>query len=250
MALNSFLEHDGIIAFAHRGDGDSAPENTIAAFESAINHGYKYLETDVRCTKDGILVAFHDRNLDRLTDSRGIISKLDYSVISRARINGVDLIPTMEDLLGGFPSAKFNIDLKSDASVEPLVRVIRKTNSQDRVCIGSFSDARLKIIRTALPSVCTSMARLEAFRARLASFNIKVGALRANCAQLPENWNGVKVIDARLIEKMKNLDIPVHVWTVNDPLKMKFFIDLGINGIMTDRPQLLKKILQERGLWT
>ena len=102
MPSHAFLEHDGVLAFAHRGDGEAAPENTAAAFESAAGQGFRYLETDVHCTRDGVLIAFHDDRLDRVTDQRGSIARLDYADVAPARVLGREPIPLMEELLGNF----------------------------------------------------------------------------------------------------------------------------------------------------
>ena len=190
MPSHAFLEHTGVLAFAHRGDSEAAPENTAAAFESAVAQGFQYLETDVHRTRDGVLLAFHDDRLDRVTSDRGRIAALDYSVIARARVHGREPIPLLEELLAAFPLTRFNIDPKSDEAIEPLIEVIRKTSAQERVCIGSFSDKRLRHIRAALPGVCTSMATFETTRARLASIGVPTGVLQAACAQVPVWWNG------------------------------------------------------------
>ena len=153
MPNHAFLEHDGVLAFAHRGDGEAAPENTAAAFESAVTQGYRYLETDVHCTRDGVLIAFHDDRLDRVTGESGIIRELNYPVVACARVMGREPIPLMEDLLGEFPETCFNIDPKSDAAVGPLIEVIKRTQAHDRVCVGSFSDKRLRRVRGELPGV-------------------------------------------------------------------------------------------------
>jgi len=249
MPSHAFLEHSGVLAFAHRGDSEAAPENTAAAFESAVSHGFQYLETDVHCTRDGVLLAFHDDRLDRVTSDRGLIAALDYPVIARARVGDHEPIPLMEELLGDFPHTRFNIDPKSDAAVGPLIEVIHRTGAQERVCIGSFSDKRLARVRTALPKVCTSMATLETTRARLASIGLPVGVLRAACAQVPVRWNGIKVVDHRFVQAMKTRGLHTHVWTVNEPDEMNRLLDLGVEGLMTDRPALLKSVLQLRGQW-
>ena len=249
MSHHRFLDHGGILAFAHRGDGDAAPENTAAAFQSAVDMGFKYLETDVHCTRDGVLLAFHDDRLDRLTDARGHIAQLDYHQVNPARVKGLEPIPLMEELLGDFPNTRFNIDPKSDAAVAPLIDVIKRTGAADRVCIGSFSDRRLLQVRHALPGVCTSMATWETARARFATVGLPMGKFQAACAQVPVKWNGIRVIDRRFIQGMKNRGIETHVWTVNEEAEMHRLLDLGVRGIMTDRPALLKAVLIARGLW-
>ena len=155
----------------------------------------------------------------------------------------------MEELLGNFPEIRFNIDPKADAAVGPLIEVIRRTRAQERVCIGSFSDKRLKQIRSALPGICTSMATLETTRARLSSIGLPIGRLQAACAQVPVVWNGIRVIDRRFVTAMKSRSLQVHVWTVNESKEMERLLDLGIDGLMTDRPRVLKELLLKRGQW-
>ena len=245
-----FLDSQNILAFAHRGDSEAAPENTAAAFQSAVDLGFRYLETDVHCTRDGVLIAFHDDRLDRVTNQKGRIKKLNYADVACARVDNSEPIPLMEELLGDFPDIYFNIDPKSDAAVQPLIEIIKRTASEDRVCVGSFSDRRLRQIRSALPDVCTSMATYEAARAKLNSLGVRLGSLRANCAQVPVTWNGVSVVDRRFIQAMKAQGIPVHVWTINDASEMHRLLDMGVDGIMTDRPALLKSILISRKQWS
>ena len=249
MKKSSFLDNQNILAFAHRGDSEAAPENTAAAFQSAVDLGFRYLETDVHCTRDGVLIAFHDDRLDRVTNQKGRIKKLNYADVACARVDNSEPIPLMEELLGDFPDIYFNIDPKSDAAVQPLIEIIKRTASEDRVCVGSFSDRRLRQIRSALPEVCTSMATYEAARAKLNSLGVRLGSLSANCAQVPVRWNGVSVVDRRFIQTMKGQGILVHVWTINDGSEMHRLLDMGVDGIMTDRPSVLKAVLLERGSW-
>ena len=185
MPEHAFLDYDGVLAFAHRGDQDAGPENTLAAFEGAVRQGFGYLETDVHCTRDGQLLAFHDDRLDRVTDRQGVIARLDYAAIHPARVAGREPIPRLEDLLEAFPEIRFNIDPKSDAVVEPLVTLLRRAKALARVCIGSFSGRRLNRVRAMLPGVCTSMGPLETTRARIGSLGLPAGTLRAACAQVP-----------------------------------------------------------------
>ncbi len=249
MPSHAFLEHSGILAFAHRGDHEAGPENTLAAFEGAVRQGFRYLETDVHCTRDGVLLAFHDDRLDRVTTERGVIAQMDYATVRRARVHGREPIPLLEELLGTFAETCFNIEPKSDAAVEPLVRVIKRAGAKERVCIGSFSGRRLKRVRAALPGACTSMAPLETTRARLASLALPMGTLQAACAQVPVWWHGIKVVDKRFIEGMKRRGLHTHVWTVNEASEMHRLLDLGVDGLMTDRPALLKSVLISRGQW-
>jgi len=142
-----FLDHPRPLAFAHRGGAAHAPENSWRAFEHAVRLGYRYLETDLQATADGVLVAFHDRTLDRVTDQQGRISRISHAELSSARIDGTEPIPRLEDLLGAWPDMRFNVDVKDAAAIAPLPEVLRRTNAWDRVCVVSFSATRLRATR-------------------------------------------------------------------------------------------------------
>ena len=145
-----FLDHPGVLAFAHRGGAEEVPENSLAAFRHAVDLGYRYLETDVHLTVDGVLVAFHDDVLDRVTDSTGRLADLSWDEVSTARIAGTEPIPTLTELLEAFPDAQINIDAKADAVVPALSRILLEFEALDRVCLGAFSDSRLKRLRDLL----------------------------------------------------------------------------------------------------
>jgi len=246
---HSFLEHDGLLAFAHRGDQENAPENTMPAFQSAAQLGFKYIETDVQATADGILVIFHDRMLDRLTGVKGRIDQITWPELRLLKINGIVSIPTLEEVLGDFSNIRFNIEPKSDKSVDLLAQVIRRTASIERICVGSFSDKRLKRIRSIFPDICTSMGRFEVARARLHSKGISKPFFTANCVQVPVRWKGIQILDHQFISAMKQQGLQVHVWTVNDSKEMDRLIDLGVDGLMTDYPLILRDVLKRRSLW-
>ncbi len=245
----AFFDQAGVLAFAHRGDHESGPENTMPAFAGAVAKGFNYLETDVHCTADGILLAFHDAQLDRVTDRSGLISEKLYADIRSARVAGSEPIPQLAELLSVFPDTRFNIDLKADGSVRPFIRLVRSLGCQDRICVGSFNDARLAAFRREFPQVCTAMSPREVLRARLASFHLPVGAIPAACAQVPVRHKHISVVDPRFIRTMQGRDIQTHVWTVNTAEEINWLLDIGVDGIMTDRASLLKAILIERGLW-
>jgi glycerophosphoryl diester phosphodiesterase len=162
-----FLDHPRPIAFAHRGGAAHAPENTWPAFEHAVKLGYAYLETDARATFDGKLMAFHDRNLERVTDAEGPINMKSYREVAALRVAGSEPIPLIEDLLGAWPGVRFNIDLKDEAGIPLLPGVLRRTSAWDRVCVTSFSGARLRAVRKLLDHpVCmtTSPSAIAAVR--------------------------------------------------------------------------------------
>jgi glycerophosphoryl diester phosphodiesterase len=245
-----FLDHPGPLAFAHRGGAGDWPENTMPAFEHAVRLGYRYLETDVHATADGVLLAFHDDHLDRVTDRTGEIAALSYAEVAEARVDGREPIPLLEDLLGTFPDIRVNIDPKHDASVEPLIEVLRRTNAVDRVCIGSFSDERLRRLRVRLgAALCTAMGPRAVARLRLDALSGTVRPSPAGCVQIPETVRGVVVTNAAVVRTAHRAGLQVHVWTVDDAGAMHRLFDLGVDGIMTDRPAVLKQVLEDRGQW-
>jgi glycerophosphoryl diester phosphodiesterase len=247
-----FLDWPAPIAFAHRGGASEAPENTMPAFAHAVALGYRYLETDVHATTDGVLVAFHDDRLDRVTDRVGRIAELPWSEVAKARVDGREPIPLLEDLLGTWPDVRVNIDPKHDAAVEPLADVLRRTAAVDRVCVGAFSDRRIARARTLVgPALCTSAGpRQVAVLAALARrARLRARGLTAPCAQVPPRAGRVPLVTPRFVEAAHRRGIQVHVWTVDDPAQMRRLLDLGVDGIMTDRPQVLQEVLRSRGEW-
>jgi glycerophosphoryl diester phosphodiesterase len=165
IARHPYLDNTSPIAFAHRGGTSAAPENTLRAFSDAVSLGYRYVETDVHATSDGKLVAFHDNDLQRTCGKPWKIEETDWSTLTSARINGTDPIPLLEDLLETWPELRINIDCKSDSAMQPLIDTIRRTKCLDRICVGSFSDKRLRHIRAEFGSgLCTSMGPQEVVR--------------------------------------------------------------------------------------
>jgi glycerophosphoryl diester phosphodiesterase len=222
----------------------------MAAFEAAVRLGYRYVETDVHRTADGVLVAFHDDHLDRVTDRTGAIADLPWSEVQHARLTGGQGVPLLEDLLGSWPDLRVNVDAKSDGAVEPLAEVIERAASIDRVCCGSFSGKRLTRLRKRLgPRLCTSLGPLGTVQLRIASLGIPVGPLPAACAQVPVRRGPVPVVDRRFVAAAHRRGLQVHVWTVDDRAEIEALLDLGVDGLMTDRPALLKEVLTARGAW-
>ncbi|MGZ4612453.1 MAG: glycerophosphodiester phosphodiesterase, partial [Kineosporiaceae bacterium] len=137
----AFLDGPLPLAMAHRGGAIEHLENTMPAFEASVALGFRYLETDVRVTGDGVLIAFHDPVLDRVTDSAGRVEQLPWSEVARARIGGREPIVRLDDLLGAWPDVRFNLDIKAAGVLAPLVRTVRRVGVADRLCLASFSDA-------------------------------------------------------------------------------------------------------------
>jgi glycerophosphoryl diester phosphodiesterase len=239
------------LAFAHRGGAGDWPENTLPAFAGAVALGYRHVETDVHLTADGVLLAFHDDALDRVTDRTGVIAELPWSEVRAARVDGREPIPRFEELLAAWPDVFVNVDPKHDRSVEPLADAIERAGAVDRVCIGSFSDRRIARLRARLgPRLCTAMGPKGVARLRSASFGLPAGGFDAACVQVPVAHRGVTIVDDRFVRTAHRLGLQVHVWTVDDPVEMGRLLDLGVDGIMTDRPAVLKQVLEARGAWT
>jgi glycerophosphoryl diester phosphodiesterase len=251
--VTAFLDGSPPRAFTHRGwhVGEFAGlENTTAAFRRAIQAGYRYLETDVHVTADGQLVVFHDRRLDRVTDRTGVLADLEWRELRAARVGGREPIPLLSELLEEFPTARFNIDAKSDAAVVPLAQLIRETGTLGRVCLGSFIDRRLVELRRLLgPDVTTSMGSREIFQLVRASALRRPFRSPARAAQVPISFRGVPILTPRFIATAHAAGLEVHAWTIDDPAEMRRLLTLGVDGIMTDRPELLREVLVERGDW-
>jgi len=249
----AFLDAPGPIGFAHRGGAAAGFENSLAAFAGAVDRGYRYLETDVHATSDGVLLAFHDTTLDRVTDMSGLVARLPWSTVSRARIGGREPIPLLEDLLGTWPDIRLNIDLKSAGALAPLAAVIRRANALDRVCVASFSERRLAAARRELgPRLCTSLGTRGVVLLRAAATSPRVAVLAPRgvpCAQVPDRVGRLRVVTPRLVELAHARGQRVHVWTVDDEEDMNRLLDLGVDGIMTDRIEALRDVLRERGHW-
>ncbi len=251
-----FLDRPRPHAFAHRGGPAHAPENTWTAFERAVKLGYAYLETDARATSDGKLMAFHDRTLDRVTDASGPIGSRTYREVSALRVAGSEPIPLIEDLLGGWPDVRFNIDLKDDPGITLLAGVLRRTGAWDRVCVTSFSGSRLRAARGLLDRpVCmaTSPAVIAAVRYTTGAtsprrqaglLGRRLAQWQVRCAQVP-GW----MTSGSFVRRAHALGLDVHVWTINDRAEMSRLLDLGADGIMTDDIETLREVLIERGQW-
>ncbi len=254
--LHPFLEHHAPLAFAHRGGTEAAPENSVAAFAAAVELGFRYLETDVHLSADGVVVAAHDEHLDRVSDRSGAIAELAWSYIAGARLGGSEPIPSFEELLRTFPEQRFNVDPKSDAVAKPLADLLRRVDAVDRVCIGAFSDSRVRFLREELgPGLCTSAGPRETARLVAAS-KLPRSAGRAprtpasfRCLQVPTRHLGVEIVTRRFVETAHLRGLQVHVWTIDDPAEMHRLLDLGVDGIMTDLPSVLRATLRGRDAW-
>ncbi len=226
-------------------------ENSLAALRTAVAEGYRYLETDVHTTRDGVPVVLHDATLQRTTDGVGAVAELDWAQVRRARIGGREPVCRLEDLLDEVPTALLNVDVKTDGAVEPVLRLLQRTRAWDRVCLASFSEARLRRMRRAAGSrLLTSMGTAGAVALRLRSvLPLLVPPVHGTLAQLPRYHRRFPVVDSALIACAHRLGCEVHVWTIDRPAEMVELLDLGVDGLVSDRPDLLRDVLIERGGW-
>ncbi|MFJ8733345.1 glycerophosphodiester phosphodiesterase [Streptomyces bauhiniae] len=249
-----YLDHPGPIPFAHRGgaaEGAENTENTVAQFRRAVALGYRYIETDVHLTADGTLVAFHDDSLDRVTDGTGRIADLPWAEVQQARVGGREPVPLFAELLETFPEVRWNVDVKAEAALLPFLELVERADAWDRVCLGSFSEARVRRAqRLAGPRLATSFGTLGVLGLRLRSWGLPAPVRgSAVAAQVPQVQSGVPVADGRFVRAAHARGLQVHVWTVNEPERMHRLLDLGVDGIMTDHIDTLREVMEDRGVW-
>ncbi len=233
----------------------------MTAFAGAVKLGYRYLETDVQATADNKLVVFHDKQLDPVTDSTGVIAEMTWTDVSKAKVGGTEPIPRLEELLDAWPDMRICIDPKIDAAVPLLIKALRRPGVLDRVCLGSFSDARLARLDEEFgEAACLSMGPKQIARFRLAASLgsvRKVGArntrkprrFRANTLQIPIRQGIVPLATKRLVRFAHAHGIAVHVWTIDDAKVMNQLLDKEVDAIMTDQPIVLRDVLSARGAW-
>lgn len=244
------------MALAHRGGAglasNSGRENTVHAFTEAVKLGYRYLETDIHASADGVAVAFHDVSLDRVTGSKGLLSDLPLAALRDQRVGGCEPIPTLDELFETFPQIRFNIDLKADRAVRPLAEAIRRHGAEDRVCVGSFSSGRIRHFRQLMgPRVPTSVGPYGVAWYAYALALRRLRATEGVALQIPRRaWGDrLRLLKPSLLAAAHAAGRVVHVWTVDSADEMNWLIDVGVDGIVTDRPDVLKNVLVARDLW-
>ncbi|MBI4883189.1 MAG: glycerophosphodiester phosphodiesterase [Actinobacteria bacterium] len=246
MPIHPYLDWDGPIPFAHRGGASDMPENTMPAFQYAVDNGYRYVETDVQTTADGVLVAFHDNDLSRTCGRDARISELPWSEVRTALVDGKAPIPLLQDMLHAWPQLRINIDCKSDAAVNPLVETLQRADALDRVSVGAFSDRRVKRLRSLLgPKTCSALGPIGTAMLRFG----RPRRATAQLAQVPVRHGPLKVVTPGFIAKAHRLGVKVHVWTIDDQAEIHRLLDMGVDGIMTDRPLVLRQVFTDRGVW-
>ena len=242
-----------VAALAHRGFNLNGLENSMAAFAAAVELGFRYVETDAHGTSDGQAVALHDASLDRTTDASGNVSRLPWSQVRHAKIGGIEPVPLLEDLLGTWPELRVNVDVKAVSGIEPIAAAIERTKSHDRVCVASFSGARRRATVKLLSRPVATSAGTGEFGRFWAGAGVGLAGRRplrrVDALQVPWKMGKTTVLGRRHIDRAHAADTGVYVWTVNDPVDMETLVDLGVDGLISDRADLLKEVLQRRGRW-
>lgn len=248
------------LLIAHRGGSALAPENTLLAFERALAWwGADVLELDVQPTSDGEIVVFHDATLDRTTDGTGPVAAQSLAAIRqldagfRFTSDGVDFpfrdrgirVSTLTEVLEAFPGVRVNIEIKDGRAQERVWESIRETAAMDRVLIAAGSTRnRARLVGYPVP-VSAGREEIAPFLAQL-RLPVRPYTPDVDALQVPDVWQGRQVLSAKLVEAAHARNIPVHVWTVDAPALMRRYLDWGVDGIVTDRPDLLGRILHER----
>ena len=248
----TYGEGPGPLAIAHRGGAGLAQENSLAAFALASALGLRYLETDIRVTRDGHLVCFHDETLERVTAATGAVRSKSLRELRALRINGIEAIPTLDEALDAFPEQCFSVDLKDQVAIEPLVKTLRRKGVAERVCIAGAWDGWLAHVRREVPEVTTALG----WRSLTALLSCARAGLRppkalatAPFAHVPIKLGRVPIFVERLVTISHDIGVRVVTWTVDDPLVMRGLLDAGVDAIITDRPDVLREVLLSRDQW-
>lgn len=250
-----YLDSRHPLAIAHRGFSQEGLENSLTAFQGALDLGYNYVETDLNTTADGVTVVFHDSTLDRTTDREGVIADLSHADVALARIGGREPIATLREFVTAFPTARFNIDVKDAGSVTTLISVIEEFGLHERVCVASFSERRRRQVLAGLSRATASspgkwlLVAYFLLSPWLPGFLIRRLMRGTQVLQIPRRFKGLELVTAKRVQRAHRLGLKVHVWTINNAAEMDALFDVGVDGLMTDRADLLATVMRQRGYW-
>jgi glycerophosphoryl diester phosphodiesterase len=260
-----YADRPEVMVIAHQGGNHLWPDNTLFAFQNALDLGVDVLEMDLHITSDNVLVIIHDETVDRTTDGSGEVEQMTLAEIKALdaayrwtrdegatyphRGQGIS-IPTLEEIFQAFPGQRMTIEIKKTerSMAAPFCATIRKYNMQERVLVASFHDVRLAEFRAECPEVATSSARQETTIFVLLT-KVWLGGLVSpefHSLQVPRASSGITVMTPGFVRAAHARNLKVETWTINDPEEMKLYLDWGVDGIITDRPDLLLEILERR----
>ena len=242
--MKNNYQKDLFIGLSHRGNSKKFIENSFEAFNSVIQMGYRYIETDLRMTLDKEVIAFHDADLKRLFNLDLQVKNLTFNEIANLFKEKNCNLLTLKDALRKFPRIHFNIDLKVEEVIQDSIKVVADLNAFDRVCFASFHSSRTRKVLRHNQNAIISMGMKDVALFKFFNLNDK----NIKIIQIPLKWKGIKILTRNLIKKANISNLLVHVWTINDRKTINNLIDLGVNGIVTDEPELLMEIMKERDL--
>jgi glycerophosphoryl diester phosphodiesterase len=259
MTLHPYLASEHPIRFAHRGSRVLWPENTLEAFQGAMGLGYRYIETDVQLTADGFVVVFHDDDLDRLTNANGPIRQWRWEDLRHLNAawsfgaaedypmrNAGCRIPRLEDVLAAFPDQYFNIDIKCAGAEWAVADVIRRSRRVDSVLVGGFVDRRTARVRRIMKGEVATSAGQRVVVAMWSASRVGRTIRRPEVAyQVPYDYT--PRLDQKFVDAVHRAGAQVHAWTVNEVEDMNHLLDMGVDGIVTDRPDRLNDVIADRG---
>ncbi len=251
------------LVIAHQGGNQIGPDETLPTYQQAVDLGIDILEGDLHITSNGVLVLIHDETVDRTTNGSGIVEKMTLAELKELdaaywwspdndetyphRGQGIT-IPTLAELFETFPAYPVNLEIKKTehSMAQPLCDLLRKYEMQEKTLIASFHDERMAEFREVCPEVATSGSRGEVTKFVILNYAF-LGELyspTANALQAPERDSGILIVRPAFISGANRRNMQVHVWTPNTREELQHFIDLGVDGIITDRPDLLMELLE------
>jgi glycerophosphoryl diester phosphodiesterase len=246
MVPNPILMHPALastrpLVFAHRGGSKLAPENTLPAFDRGMAAGADGLELDVHLSRDGVVVVHHDRLLDRTTQARGPVAGR-----TAAELAALD-VPTLCDVLTRYPTARLIIELKEAGAdlARAVIDEVQGAGAAGRICLGSFSSRALRAAREIDPLIATSGGRMDVRLALYRSWiNLSPGRVPYQAFQVPEMSGRTRVVSPRFVNLAHKAGLAVQVWTVDDPDDMRRLLDWGVDGIISDRPDIAAEVVR------
>ena len=242
--MRSNYQSKPFVALSHRGNSYKYVENSFEAFKSVVDMGFEYIETDLRKTLDNEIVTFHDEDLNRLFNIDLKIENLTFAEIDKFFSEKNCNLLTLKEALLNFPETKFNIDLKSKDVIQESINIVKELEAFERVCFASFNSSHTDEVLTDSPSAVVSMGMKDVAYFKFFNYLRKDSKI----LQVPLNWKGLNILNSKLIKKAKDKDLFIHVWTINDRESIIKLIDMGVHGIVTDKPELIMEIMKEKNL--
>ena len=242
--MRSNYQSKPFVALSHRGNSNKHVENSFEAFKSVVDMGFEYIETDLRKTLDNEIVTFHDEDLNRLFNIDLKIENLTFAEIDKFFSEKNCNLLTLKEALLNFPETKFNIDLKSKDVIQESINIVKELEAFERVCFASFNSSHTDEVLTDSPRAVVSMGMKDVAYFKFFNYLRKDSKI----LQVPLNWKGLNILNSKLIKKAKDKDLFIHVWTINDRESIIKLIDMGVHGIVTDKPELIMEIMKEKNL--